>query len=300
MEETAMKEEPRETGEIKARTVSALNRGINRRPESPYRRLRYELSKTWARAPLLRLRHRGFNCADVFFGSYPRSGSTWSRFTIFEMLTGREASFDAVNATFRGLGSHSKAPSLLPGGGRFLGTHEMYRSDYKKAIYLVRDGRDVLLSEYAYLTALGRFHGELDDFVKAFLYGRVNGFGSWQRHVSSWLDSPLTPASKILLVRFEDLRSNPEQGFCRIADFLDVKLEPARLRIAIANNSLERMRAKEDRSPQKASVKGRFIRNGSVQRWRIDLTPNQLQMIDDLAGNTLRRLDYPASTSSSS
>jgi hypothetical protein len=294
-----MKEELRKTRQTEAGTVSDQERETKRKPESAYRRLRYELSKTWARGPLLRLRHRGFNSADVFFGSYPRSGSTWSRFTIFEILTGQEATFETVRAAFRGLGSHSKAPPLLPGGGRFLSTHEMYRSEYKKAMYLVRDGRDVLLSEHAYLKALGRFHGELDEFVSAFLHGKANGFGSWQRHVSSWLDSPLASStSNLLLVRFEDLRRDPEQEFRRIADFLGVRLESERLRMAIANNSLERMRAKEDRSPQGASVRGRFVRSGSVQKWRTELSPNQLRMIDEFAGNTLLRLHYPVPTPS--
>jgi Sulfotransferase domain len=293
-----MKEDARTAGETKTRAISDPDKRTKSKPESNYQRLRYELSKTWARGPLLRLRHRGFNSADVFFGSYPRSGSTWSRFTIFEILTGQEASFESVNAAFRGLGGQSKAQQLLPGGGRFLSTHEMYRSDYRKAMYLVRDGRDVLLSEFAYLKALGRFPGELDDFVGAFLRGKVNGFGAWQRHVSSWLDSSLASTSEMLLVRFEDLRSNPEEEFFRIADFLGVRVELARLRVAIANNSLERMRAKEDRSPQKASVKGRFVRSGSMQKWRTELSQNQLRMIDELAGNTLRRLDYPISTAS--
>jgi hypothetical protein len=291
-----MKQESRTTLGTEARNVSD-QKGEKQKPESAYRRLRYELSKTWARAPLLRLRHRGFRSADIFFGSYPRSGSTWLRFTIFEMLTGQEATFEAVNAAFRGLGSHSKASPLLPGGGRLLGTHEMYRSQYKKAIYLVRDGRDVLLSEYAYLKALGRFHGELNEFVNTFLHGRVNGFGSWHRHVSSWRDSSLASTSNMLLVRFEDVRSNPDE-FRRIADFLGVDVKPARLELAIANNSLERMRAKEDRSPQRASVQGRFIRSGSVQRWRTELSSDQLRMVDELAGKTLLRLDYPLSVPS--
>ena len=291
-----MTEELRNT-QTEGRARSDQNRGTKRKPESAYRRLRYELSKTWARKPLLNLRHRGFRSADVFFASYPRSGSTWSRFTLFEMLTGEEATFDAVNAAFRSLRTHAKARAVLPEGGRLLSTHEMYRREYNKAIYLVRDGRDVMLSEYAYLKALGRFKGEMDEFVTDFLQGKANGFGPWQRHVASFLDSPIASSSNMLLVRFEELRSKPEQEFRRIAEFLSVKLEPARLTTAISNNSLERMRAKEDRSPQRASVNGRFVRSGSVDKWRTELSPKQLQLVDKLAGSTLQRLSYPLSTS---
>lgn len=293
-----MKEDLRETNEAGARTPPDQARAAKKKPESAYRRLRYELSKTWARKPLLTLRHRRLHTADAFFASYPRSGSTWSRFTIFEMLTGQEAMFDAVNSAFRSLRGHSKAWPLLPGGGRLLSTHEMYRTEYKKAIYLVRDGRDVLLSEYAYLKALGRFNGELDEFVPEFLQGKANGFGSWQRHVESWLDSPIASTSNLLVLRFDELRSNPEMEFARVADFLGVKLESMRIKAAIANNSLERMRAKEDKSPQRASVNGRFVRSGSLQKWRAELSQNQLQLIDELAGSTLQRLNYPLSTQS--
>jgi hypothetical protein len=272
---------------------SGQHKARQKRPESVYRRLRYELSKTWARTPLLRLRHRGFRQTDVFFASYPRSGSTWSLFTLFETLTGLEASFDGVNAAIRGVGTHPLGSPILPGAGRLIGTHESYRAQYDKAIYLVRDARDVLLSEYAYLKALGRFSGELDEFVSAFVRGKVNAFGAWQVHVASWLNSPIANTSSMLLVRFEDLRTNPEMVFRGVVEFLGMEVEPEAVKRAVANNSLEQMRAKEDRSPRRVSVRDRFIRSGSLQKWRTELSPGQLQMVEQAAGDSLRRMGYP-------
>ena len=268
----------------------------HQRPASLFRHLRYKVWKSKARAPLVWLRHRNFRPADTFFAAYPRSGSTWSRFVLFEILTGREAGFDTVNATIRGPGGHKTAPPLLPGGGRFIGTHEPYRNTYKRAIYNVRDGRDVLLSEYAFVTALGRFHGTLDDFITIFLRGKVNGYGTWHNHVRSWLDSPIAQTSNLLIVRFDNLRSTPEHWFKRIAEFLGVDADPLRIRNAIANNSLDQMRAKEARSPQKSSAQGHFVRQGTVQGWRNKLTAAQLARIDETAGDILARLEYPLST----
>jgi hypothetical protein len=265
------------------------------KPESLYRRLRYELSKTKARAPFVHIRHRQFRPADVFFGSYPRSGSTWSRFVLFELLTGREATFESVNGTFRGVGRHADGPVVLAGGGRLISTHERYRPEYKKAIYLVRDGRDVLLSEYAYLKALGRFQGGLDKFVDAFLRGKINGYGPWQRHICSWLESGIANTEDMLVLRFEEARSDPEKSFNRVASFLGLQVKSEDLRRIIANNSLEKMRAKEDRMPQKASVRGRFVRQGSVEKWRSELSQEQLSLIQQLAGDALERLEYPTS-----
>jgi hypothetical protein len=295
-QQASMRVRREEVSDLRTRLKSGHNRVKPKMPESTYRRLRYQLSTTWLRTPLVRFRHCGFRSADVFFAAYPRSGSTWSRFTLFEMLTGQDASFENVNTTLRGVGAHSRSLPVLPGGGRLIGTHESYRPAYKRAVYLVRDGRDVLLSEYLYLKALGRFGGELDKFVAAFVHGKVNGFGAWPAHVSSWLDSPIAGTSNMLLVRFEDLRSNPEMVFRGIIEFLGAEVKPEILRKAIANNSLEQMRAKEDRSPQKASVGGRFVRNGCLQQWRTGLSPRQLQMIEQVARDSLFRLGYPVSS----
>jgi Sulfotransferase domain len=160
----------------------------------------------------------------------------------------------------------------------------------------VRDGRDVLLSEYAFVTALSRFDATLDDFSTTFLRGKVNAYGAWQNHVRSWLDSPIAGTSNLLVVRFEDLRSSPEQCFTRIVEFLGVDASPSRIQQAISNNSLEKMRAKEACSPQKSSANGRFVRQGAVEGWRKGLSAAQLARIDEIVGDVLVRLRYPLSS----
>jgi hypothetical protein len=264
-----------------------------RRPTSLYRKLRRKLSKTELRAPITWLRHHSLVPADVIFASYPRSGTTWSRFTLFEILTGRPAGFEAVNSTICSIAAHTNGPRLLPGNGKFIASHEQFRGEYKRAIYLVRDARDVALSEFAYTRALEFFEGDFDRFLKTFLCGKISAFGPWQRHVTSWLDSPIVATGNLLVVRFEDLRQNPREGFARMAEFLGVSVDEDRIRQAIANNSLDKMKEKEEAEPQRASVKGRFVRGGAVQGWRGKLTPAQVELIERHAGSALSRLGYP-------
>lgn len=240
------------------------------------------------------LRHRFLRPADVFFAGYPRSGTTWSRFTLFEILTGQETGFEVVDSVVRCINSGT-GPVLLPGNGRLIGTHERYRKEYKRAIYLARDARDVALSEYAYTTALGSFRGSLDQFLEAFLEGKINRFGPWQRHINSWLDSPLAGTPNILLLRYEDLRENPLKGFTRMTEFLGVELSKERILRAIANNCLDKMKEKERAEPRLASAKGQFIGTGLVQGWRFRLNPLQLQFIEERAGRELQRLGYSRS-----
>jgi len=266
-----------------------------KKPTSAWRKFRRELSRTKLRIPHIWLRHRGLVASDAFFASYPRSGTTWSRFTLFEILTGREAGFGAVNAAIRGIGRHAYGLSTLPGNGRLIATHEQYRKEYTKAIYLVRDARDVALSEFAYTSALEFFRGDLDDFLQVFLFGKISGFAPWHRHINSWLNSPLAGTSNLLVLRFEDLRENPIDGFSKMAEFLGVNVDSDLVRRAVARNSLERMKEKELVEPQRASVKDRFVRNGSVQGWRSKLTPAQVELFARTVGPTLARLGYPVS-----
>jgi Sulfotransferase domain len=285
----------KEQSEIPQEKSSQEAGKMRKKPTSAWRKLRRQLSKTKLRVPHIWLRHRNITGADVFCASYPRSGSTWSRFTLYEIVTGQEASFHSVNGAFRGVGRHKFALPALPGGGRLISTHEHYRKEYKKALYVVRDARDVALSEFAYTRALEFFRGDLDEFLKVFLCGKISGFGPWPQHVNSWLNSPIAGTDNMLVVRFEDLRQDPAEGFKRMADFLGVKVDSERIQRAVANNALDKMKEKEIAEPQRASVKDRFVRSGSVQGWRSKLSAAQVQFVEQHAGSILQSLGYPVS-----
>ena len=256
------------------------------------RRLRHDLSKTGLRSPLLWVRHQGFRPSDIFTASYPRSGSTWLRFILAEILAGQSSGFKGVNLLSPDVGQHSRAQALLPGDGRLIKTHELYRPSYKKAIYLARDPRDVLFSEYAYESALGVIDGDFDVFLNAFLRKGVNPFGLWTDHVNTWLDAADSNQCELLVVRFEEMRRDTERSLKQIMDFMNVPVEQSTIRKAIENNSLEQMKAKEKITPQRASAKGRFIGSGSVQGWKQKLSVPQLQLIDQYAGRAMSRLGY--------
>lgn len=267
-----------------------------KKPTSAYRKLRRKFAQTRLRAPLVWWRHRGLNPTDMFFAAYPKSGTTWARFVLFEMLSGMPSGFKATNQQMPGVGLHFNALRLLPNGGRLLATHEYYRKDYHRAIYMVRDARDVLLSEFAFLSALEYYTKDLDHFVKTFVFTCVSAYGPWHKNVTSWLDSPIAQNGNMLLVRYEDLRKDPVPLFAQMADFLGVKVSEDRIKEAVANNSIQKMRLKEDKEPVRASIKGRFVRDGAMRGWLSKLTPEQVELIEEHAGSVLLRLGYPLSS----
>ena len=258
------------------------------------RRFRYALSKSPLRVPFVLLRHRGLDVRDVFFGSYPRSGSTWLRFLLFETLSGQSSEFGKVNTSIPNVGDHRKAPRLLPGGGRLIKTHEPYRNSYEKALYLVRDPRDVVLSEFAYHQALGVVGDEFDRYLLSFLRKTVSPFGSWQYNVQTWLQAKMPQGRNIVVIKFEDLRGNTAATLAHILEFLNVSRDSEAIQRAVDNNSVEKMREKENRSPQRVSQKGRFIRTGTAGGWRQRLTDRQIELIESYTHELLASLGYPA------
>jgi Sulfotransferase domain len=249
------------------------------------------------RVALTWLRHRGLEPADAFFAAYPKSGSTWARFVLFEVLIGKPAGFRQTNVLMPGIiGSQANALRVLPGGGRFIATHEDYQKEYRKAIYVTRDPRDIVLAEYAFYTVLDYYHDDLDKFIDSFLLTKncsVYGYGPWHRHVSTWLDSSIAGTNNLLVMRFEDLRKDPVSGFARMVKFLGRDVDLEAIKRAVENNTVQRMREKEDKEPVRASIRGRFVRQGVVRGWISKLTPEQVHRIEKHAGKAMARMGYP-------
>jgi hypothetical protein len=282
---------------------------------STLRDFRFRVARTKLREPLKIWQHRGLKPEDVYLASFGRSGSTWLRFVLLEILTGGSAGFLNVHNVIPEIGMQGDVRPILRAGGRLIKTHEPYRRVYKKAIYQVRDVRDVLLSAYAMDSTTGMFlyhsHGRgFDGYIDTFLKGKIAHQGSWQNHVDSWITSPLANTDNLLLIRYEDMRRNTEFTVKKVLDFLEFNYDTEKVRAAIANNSLEHMRAKEEsvkRSGMKLDKKvlirnhnvdneeGRFVRKGTIAGWRSKLTQPQVQLIEQWTGLTLLRLGYEIS-----
>ncbi len=243
------------------------------------------------------MRHRGLNRNDVFVANYPRSGSTWLRFMLFEMLTQKDAQFENVNRHIPDVGRQRDAMPVLPNQGRLIKTEEPFRPDYKRAIYIVRDARDVALSEYAYDMAQGWIDCPLDAYLKMFVKGDASPYGSWEEHARSWIESPLNARGDLMLVLYPELKHKTELTLTRIAEFLKIRVPVQVIRDAIQNNNLQNMRKKEDRAPQivydpRTPDEKRFVRSGAVGGWRERLSSPQAEYLQRNMGKMLLRLGF--------
>ena len=271
-------------------------------------RTRYQLTDDypWLRVALLWYRHHAFRRDDVFLCEYPRSGGSWLRFMLCEILTGEPSEFGNVNHAYRLVGFHFSARGVLSGSGRLIGTHEIFRPAYHKVLYLVRDVRDVAISHFRREWHMGVVSTTFDAYLERIMNGPKR-HGSWPAHVASYLDSDLPKTDRFLLLRYEDLRQNTADALTRVIDFLGARPDREAIGRAINNNSLDAMRAKEDRAhtqdahgrmtpPRSSRAEGRFVHKGEVAGWVGKLTAAQLDLVDRRAGQILLRLGYPLSS----
>ena len=254
---------------------------------------------------------RGVTCFadDVFLVSYPRSGNTWTRFLIGNLLYPDEPS------TF--LNIESRIPEIyfnqdwklrrLP-RPRLLKSHEAFEPRYPRVIYVVRDPRDVAVSSYHHnIKTRSLPEGcPLEEYVSRFVGPQWEAGGSWGDNAMSWL-ALRQNRPNFLLLRYEDLRSDPESELCRMADFLkaagfrNVDAAPERIARAVELGSAERMRRLEKvQSRHWVTTKWTrqdkpFIRTATSGGWRSVLSSASVAQIESAWGPLMQRLGYELS-----
>jgi hypothetical protein len=262
-------------GALSERATQALRRSQGGSVE----RLAATLRRSGLRRVVQHRRHRGLGNADAYLASYPRSGNTWLRFVLVQLATGAPADFMTVDRLSPPVGVHGRAPALLAGGGRLVKTHEPWRPEYRRGLYLVRDPRDVVVSWYSLLSPDPASRAGLDEFVVAFARGRTAGYGAWDAHVRGWLAAAEREPG-LRIERFETMRADVPVFVTRAAAFLGIAATPDDVRGAVAFNSRERMRGLEADGLEYLKGLGwrsQGVRDGLVGSWRDVLTERHLR-----------------------
>src|SRR5579864_8393908 len=183
---------------------------------------------------------------DIFIASYPRSGNTWTRFLLANLMhPERPVTFSNIETLIPDASALSSRQLKRVPRPRLIKTHEYFEPRYRKVIYLVRDPRDVVLSLYNFR----RMYRSVDDsypieqyVAERFLPGDLDV--SWGEHVGSWLGTRMNRPG-FLLVRYEDLLQDPTRELGRMAGFLGTAANTEALTQAIERSSANRLRELE-------------------------------------------------------
>jgi Sulfotransferase domain len=187
---------------------------------------------------------------DVYFVSYPRSGSTWLRYLLTASFYGSGTDPDSVAATVPDI--HRSDPQRRPGTGPVWVKSHMpawERPPEARVVYLVRHGLDATVSYHRYLRQRGRLPASTQ--LDSFLLVTDPWPCSWSRHVGPWLDvlDKQADSSRSIVVRYEDLITAPLNELARVVTFLGVTITSTTgLDEAVSLATRDRMRADEARS----------------------------------------------------
>lgn len=229
---------------------------------------------------------------DVFLVSYPRSGNTWLRYLLGNLLYPTlEWNIENLNLVIPDL--HQEIPANYLGPQpRLFKSHFPYRQEYPRVIYLCRDGRDVSVSYYDLRNKKGLYKKEYPEFLLEMLQGKMP-YGSWQDHVNSWVfHSHQTP---LLPIKYEQLCEDTPGTLQLLGDFLGFKWSDREIELAISKSTFEKQ--KKDFYIYKYEshwAKGfRGGVKGAPGKWREVFTDELNQVFWEYAGNICEKLGYP-------
>jgi len=237
---------------------------------------------------------------DVFLVSYPKSGNTWTRFLIGNLISkGEKADFSSINRIIPDPEALTKrAANQLP-RPRILKSHQYFDPRYPKVIYIVRDPRDVAVSQYHFQRKRRVIQDgyPIEEFVRGFIRGETSIYGSWGENAASWL-ATRHGQSNFLLLRYEDMLEDTRQALAKVAAFLDICATPERLQLAVENSSADHMRELEKSQAKLWSTTKNtrqdvpFVRAAKSSEWKSELPHESVAEIESAWGHLMRYLGY--------
>jgi hypothetical protein len=230
----------------------------------------------------------------MFVIGYPKSGNTWLCYLLAYCLNAQFDNFDDpgphnINGEFMekyltGRLSHHSYQGEI---GKLWKTHQLniLNRDNQPVIYLVRDGRDVMVSYYFYKNYYlknNRGGVEIDEkekisnFIKSYTL-------EWINHVKEGLK-----LYSNIIVRYEDLKESTELSLSEIFEKLKLRISLPIIRESIEifdfKNIANRKPGKEERSS--------FFRKGIVGDWKNHFSKDDLKFFYRKAKYVLNRLGY--------
>jgi hypothetical protein len=229
---------------------------------------------------------------DVVIVGYPKSGNTW-----FQEL---------ISAVVHGVSPAHAPPALqqilVPdmhkqlfykrfGARMFFKSHHLPRSEYRNVVYLLRDGRDAMVSFYHYLAAY-QSKVNLLDLVQT---ARDIPQGKWHAHVNAWLENPYK--ARMLVIKYEDTKKDAVTELGRLCAFLGLERERDHLEVAARECDFQKMQKKEIAQGDGRSFWPKdklFRRRGVVGSHKDEMPSEVLEAFMAEAGETLKKCGYIA------
>ena len=211
-----------------------------------------------------------FSESDIFLVGFPKSGNTWMQNLVGGLLYGMDTRFLTDQLTQVLVPNvHSVSSYKRLSNPTCFKSHFLPRPEYRRVVYLVRDGRDAMVSYYHMLKAVQNQTASMSEMVS-----RGEGVFpcKWHEHVRQWRSNPFD--AEILTIRYEDLQVNPLCELKRFCEFANIRRDDELLQRCIDGNSFAQMQIKEAEfgwDNQNWNPDEKFIRRGVVGSFRDEM-----------------------------
>jgi hypothetical protein len=230
---------------------------------------------------------------DIFIVGYPKSGNTWFQNLVAGVFYGVDPRFGPCTLV------HDLVPDL--GFGKFyrryatpmfFKSHALPCAEYRRVVYLLRDGRDAMVSYRHYREAVD---GIDYDFLKFVSPETVLHPCHWAEHVNAWMHNPYH--AQMLVIKYEKLLREPVSELERLCEFACISRERSHLTAVASAVSFGNLRAREvqtgfGRPDVTLRPNKYFFRRGVAGSHKDEMPPEVLKKFLEHAGETLRRCGY--------
>jgi hypothetical protein len=243
---------------------------------------------------------------DIFLVSFPKSGNTWTRFLLANLRFPNEpATWANINRLIPDPTATPKREFERMPRPRIIKSHECFDPRYPRVINVVRDPRDVVVSQYHYHRKIRKIADDspIEKFVTRFLAGETCPHGSWGQNIATWLyTSEGNP--RYLQLRYEDLIADTPRELAKVVSFLNLPSSPELIAQAVERSSADRMRQLEKQQDHGLYRNSRqdmsFVRAAGSGGWRKDLPADQVARLESAWGPLMHHLGYELATQSPS
>jgi glycosyltransferase involved in cell wall biosynthesis len=224
----------------------------------------------------------------IWLASFPRSGSTFFRNVLYEVYGIESSEFHketnySVDPSYRNfpfVKTHLLPSQLVPNDPNI------------PAVYLVRDGRDAMISIAHHrkdIVAPGSDF--LENLIQAMIAAGGSHFGGWSENVSQWSERA------DIIIRFEDLVKDPIACVERLRKIYDLP-EPDISKLPTfrdLKNGVPRYGSGGIRDTAAHPVQGythKFFRKGKSNNWKEEISEEMHDLIWNYHGHVLEKLGY--------
>ena len=243
----------------------------------------------------------GVKSNQFYLASFPKSGNTWIRFIIANLLSGnRDVNLKNLMKYIPDSHVEEQVKYVINEKNifnqfnfQFIKTHDLKNRYYynKNIIYVVRDGRDVINSYFHYINARNNEKLNIEDII---LNNHDSPFGSWSDHILSWCSDV---RENFFLLKYENLLKEPFNEMSNLLSAINWKIENNKLKQAIEKSSFDKLQKIEKKKGimfdqkllQKDSL---FFRSGRLGDWKNYFSSKNNDLFWEKHGLAMNKLGY--------